>query len=185
MQTVPPLATTRRATLDDLDTLLANVQSGFDSYVAFAERGWQPPNSAAGRVRTAELLADPATWGLIALVDRSPIGHVAFFPAREQPVGGSLDAWNLRAPVPGLAHLWQLFVLPEWWGRGIGPLLHDAMITEMSAQGYRGARLFTPSLHTRARRFYERRRWLVVAEEWNNGLSLMLTEYRLAIPARL
>jgi ribosomal protein S18 acetylase RimI-like enzyme len=84
----------------------------------------------------------------------------------------------MRRPlVPGLAHLWQLFVQPEWWGRGVAPLLHDAALAEMRLRGYERARLFTPSSHARARRFYERREWLRVGEQWNDGLALVLTEY--------
>jgi GNAT superfamily N-acetyltransferase len=83
--------------------------------------------------------------------------------------------------VPGLAHLWQLFVLPTWWGRGVAPLLHDHAVAQMRVQGYGTARLFTPSWHVRARRFYERRGWNAVAEAWNEDLSLPLAEYRLSL----
>ncbi len=176
-----PLTDTRRANLDDLDALLANVQAGFDSYAAFAPVGWQPPTVPADRDRSAELLADPATWALIALADGDPAGHIAFFPGRERPAGEARSRWKARAVVPGLAHLWQLFVLPEWWGRGVAPLLHEAAIAEMQAQDYQSARLFTPSGHARARRFYERRGWSATEEEWNDELTLMLTEYRLAL----
>ncbi len=62
-----PLITTRRATLGDVDLLLANVQAGFDSYVAFAPEGWHSRNVARDRERTADLLASAGTWGLIAL----------------------------------------------------------------------------------------------------------------------
>jgi hypothetical protein len=47
----------------------------------------------------------------------------------------------------------------------------------MRLQGYRRARLYTPSLHARARRFYERRGWSAGGEAWNQNLALMLTEY--------
>jgi GNAT superfamily N-acetyltransferase len=72
-------------------------------------------------------------------------------------------------------------VLPDWWGRGVAPLLHDAAIAEMRVQGYRSARLFTPSAHDRAKRFYERRGWVAADAAWNEDLDLRLTEYRLAI----
>lgn len=181
MRVVWPLTNLRRATLDDLDALLANVQAGFDSYAAFAPVGWQTPSVSADRDRSAELLADPATWTLIVLADGDPAGHVAFFPARERSAGGARSTWKARSVVPGLAHLWQLFVLPEWWGRGVAPLLHEAAIAERQSQNYQHARLFTPSRHARARRFYERRGWLATEEEWNDELALMLTEYRLAL----
>jgi hypothetical protein len=47
--------------------------------------GRQPPDFSAERGRTAELIADDATWTLIALVDGEPAGHAAFFPARRRP----------------------------------------------------------------------------------------------------
>jgi GNAT superfamily N-acetyltransferase len=141
--------------------------------------------AAAGRPRrreeTRQLLEDPATWALLALVAEVPVGHVAFRPGRERGPGAAPVSWRTRQVVPGLAHLWQLFVVPDWWGRGVAPLLHDAAMAEMRAQGYDSGRLFTPSGHVRARRFYERRGWTLAGEEWNDFLGLMLAEYRLAL----
>jgi GNAT superfamily N-acetyltransferase len=167
---------TRPATLEDVDAILADVQLGFDSYAEFAPLGWRPPDVFAERDRTADLLGDSATWGLVAYAGERTAGHVAFFPAREQPTGERGD-WSRRPLIPGLAHLWQLFIRAPWWGRGVAPMLHDASIAEMQVRGYRSARLYTPSLHARARRFYERRGWSAGAEAWNQDLALMLTEY--------
>ena len=172
---------TRRASVDDVDVLIADVAAGFASYVEFAHSGWDPPDIKAERDRAADLIADAATWALIALVDGTPAGHVAFFPGRRRTAGASSGDWRQREVIPGLAHLWQLFVLPEWWGRGVAPLLHDAAIAEMRSRGYGRARLFTPSLHARARRFYQRRGWTVADEEWNEFLDLELAEYRLEL----
>ena len=173
---------TRRATPDDVETVVAIVQAGFDSYVAFMPNDWRPPDAYAGRDRTAELLADAATWALIALDGTLPIAHVAFTPARER-AEGEPPGWSERPPIPGLAHLWQLFVLPEWWGRGVAPALHDAALAEMRARGYERARLFTPSASQRARRFYERRGWLAMDEEWFEPLAMLCTEYRVDLPS--
>jgi len=167
-----PEITTRRAERDDIDLLLADVQSGFDSYVEFAGPGWAPPDAFAGREHNLEILSEPTTWAIIAFVGPAPAGHVAFFPARV-PGAGAL--------IPGMAHVWQLFVLPEWWGRGVAPVLHGAAIAEMESRGYRQARLYTPTRHRRARRFYERRGWSAVGEEWNDNLKLMLCQYRRAL----
>jgi GNAT superfamily N-acetyltransferase len=160
----------RRAGSEDVDLILRDVQAGFESYVDFASPGWQPPHTFSERPRTAELLADPHTWALIASIGDAPAGHVAFFAASRHGRHSSSE--------PGLAHLWQLFVLPEWWGRGVGPCLHERAIAEMQARGFTRARLFTPSEHRRARRFYERRGWRAVSEAWNDNLALMLAEYR-------
>jgi GNAT superfamily N-acetyltransferase len=172
---------TRRASVDDVDVLIADVAAGFASYVDFAPPGWRLPDMGAEREREAELIADDATWALLALVDGAPAGHVAFLPARRRSAGAPAGDWPGREVIPGLAHLWQLFVLPEWWGRGVAPVLHDSAITEMRSRGYRHTRLFTPSLHTRARKFYEHRGWTVADEEWNEFLDLDLVEYRLEL----
>jgi GNAT superfamily N-acetyltransferase len=176
-----PEIATRRATIGDVHALLASVQAGFDSYVAFAPLGWRPPNMLADRERTVAILADPRTWALLALIDGAPVGHVGFVPARTRSPAAPRRLPVSQPTIPGLAHLWQLFVLPEWWGRGVAPLLHDAAIAEMRERGYDRARLFTPSLHARARRFYERREWRATGEEWNRELVLMLTEYQRAL----
>jgi len=174
---------TRRAGNSDVDALVADVAAGYASYVEFAPAGWQPPEMSTERERTARQIADDATWALLALVDGAPTGHVAFFPGRRRAPGGA-PASRRGERIPGLAHLWQLFVLPEWWGRGAAPLLHDEAIAEMRSQGYRRARLYTPSGHARARRFYERRGWTPADAGWNEFLALELTEYRLDLGER-
>ncbi len=170
---------TRRASLTDLDALLDNVRAGFDSYVEFAPDGWQPPSLGRDRESTADFLGDSETWALLALAGGQPVGHVAFFPAREP--ARHRRHWRERRKIPGLVHLWQLFVLPEWWGRGVAATLHDAAVAEMARRGFDTARLYTPSSHTRARRFYERRGWSAHGEQWSDELRLVLTEYRRAV----
>jgi GNAT superfamily N-acetyltransferase len=172
---------TRRAGLDDLDAVMADLTSGFASYVSFAQPGWEVPDVVGSREGTAELLGDPDTWALLALIEAAPVGHVAFFPGRRRNAVEPGGNWRERDVVPGLAHLWQLFVLPDWWGRGVAPLLHDAAMAEMRARGYDTARLFTPSLHERARRFYERRGWMLFDEGFNEWLDLGMAEYRLTL----
>jgi GNAT superfamily N-acetyltransferase len=175
--------TTRRGTVADVDLLAAIVQAGFDSYREFAPSEWRPPDVAADRERRAEVFAAPTTWVLIALSQGVPVGHVAFLPARVPSTGRSRTGATAQAAIPGLAHLWQLFVLPDWWGSGVAALLHEAAIAQMRAEGYSDARLFTPSLQTRARRFYERRGWLAQEETWSEEFGLAMTEYRLSLPA--
>jgi GNAT superfamily N-acetyltransferase len=166
---------------DDLESLLEHIQAGFDSYAAFAPDGWEPPQVSEDRYRIAALLADPETWALLAVSDTRSLGHIAFFPARLSTMNDIPSALRLSPRVPGLAHLWHLFVRPEWWGKGVAPVLHESAVSEMSKRGFSTARLFTPSLQVRARRFYERRGWCVTGEAFNEGLELMLTEYRLAL----
>jgi len=170
-----PSICTRRATIDDVDVLIADVQAGFDSFVEFAPLGWVSPDVASDRDRFAEVLGHPGTWAMLALAGTDPVGHIAVTPARHRTVG---RPWADSPFIPGLGHVWQLFVLPAWWGRGIASLLHVSAIEELRTRGYQTARLHTPSLNARARRFYERHGWTATGERWNEDLVLMLTEYR-------
>lgn len=166
--------------VQDLDAIIRHVQAGFDSYTSFAPAGWQPPDMGADRERTAALLAEPTTFALLARAGGGPVGHVSFCPARE-PAAGTSEGWRARPRISGLAHLWQLFVLEPWWGRGVADALHAAAVAEMRVRGFVQARLYTPTDHARARRFYERRAWTARADAFHEGLSLVLTEYRLAL----
>ena len=60
-------------------------------------------------------------------------------------------------------------------------MLHDAAIDKMRAQRFARARLYTPALHARARRFYERRGWSLRTEQWDEDLGMMIVEYRLPL----
>ena len=164
--------------------ILATIRIGFETFVEFAPPGWTPPTLPDERARTAERLRDPEAWVTLARAEGEPVGHVGFIPARERRVGDAPPADpSTSPPVPGLAHLWQLFVLPPWWGSGVAGTLHEAAVDEMRAQGYERARLFTPSQHTRARRFYERRGWARGEQRLDLNLGLELAEYRLVLSA--
>jgi GNAT superfamily N-acetyltransferase len=169
----------RRAGIEDLAAISHHVQVGFDSYAEFAPAGWRPPRVEAEAQATKALLEDPDTWALLALHDGEPTGHVAFFPGAERASGETSGHWRTRPLIPGLAHLWQLFVLAPWWGRGVAPALHEAAVTEMRGRAFTRARLYTPAAHLRARRFYERRGWVARGDAFHEGLALELTEYRL------
>lgn len=170
---------TRRGGTDDIEVMLENVRAGFATYVDFAPAGWTPPRVPDERERMVELLSDERTWAVLALIDGRCAGHVGMTPARERPGGGSAQGWQARRLIPGMVHLWQLFVLPEWWGSGVADVLHREFVTEARQRGYERGRLYTPAAHERARRFYERRGWHPLGEQLNPELGLALAEYRL------
>ena len=168
-----PEIVTRPATVADIDALLTNLEAGFGSYADFAPPGWGPPRP--DRELTLRILERPSTWALLAEVAGRPVAHVSFTPARGDPFEDP-EGWRDAPPTPGLAHLWQLFVLPEFWGAGIAGPLHDAAIEAMREREYERARLFTPAAHVRARRFYERRGWRAgrVLGDADLGLDLQI-----------
>jgi GNAT superfamily N-acetyltransferase len=168
----------RPATVDDLDAMFEHLRAGFASYVDFAPAGWQPPPVPDDRDRVIRFLNDADTWALMAVTPERSVGHVSFIRGAQLPAPGSGASWLDQPAIPGLAHLWQLFVMPGWWGTGAAGRLHDAAIEEMTARGYASSRLYTPSGSGRARRFYERNGWEAAGEQMHTGMGLPLTEYR-------
>jgi GNAT superfamily N-acetyltransferase len=53
--------------------------------------------------------------------------------------------------------LYALYLLPEYWGQGIGRALHDRVVEEMSGAG---AVLWVLSTNERAKAFYVRQGWV-------------------------
>lgn len=175
--------TTRRATVADLDAILDNLMVGFKSFIEFAPPGWVPPEPRPEV--TAEVLAHPETWALVAHdANGRLIGHVSFTPARGEPFDQPGGKWREQPPVPCKAHLWQLFVRPSHWGRRVAARLHDAATVEMAERGYVRARLFTPEANRRSRGFYERRGWSYERDGPDPDLGLALVEYSLELSPR-
>jgi GNAT superfamily N-acetyltransferase len=52
-----------------------------------------------------------------------------------------------------------LYVLPEWWSRGVGRALHDHVLERLRAGGSQRCHLWVLEHNDRARRFYERLGW--------------------------
>jgi GNAT superfamily N-acetyltransferase len=163
--------TIRLATIADATALAETVRLGFEGYRAWAPAGWDPPPPQIDLIRTRESLGQPDVWCAIAEAGGATAGHVAVTSARtrEEP----------RALIPGMAHLWMLFLREPWWGTGLAADLLGRAIAEASARGYRTIRLETPSAHVRARRFYEREGWLMAGEPYYApALGLEIVEYR-------
>ena len=52
-----------------------------------------------------------------------------------------------------------LYVLPEWWSRGVGRALHDHVLEHLRSAGSTRCHLWVLEHNDRARRFYERLGW--------------------------
>jgi GNAT superfamily N-acetyltransferase len=85
--------------------------------------------------RWQEFLEDPAVTVLVHEDDGAAVG-----------VAGSRAEW-----------LDGLYVLPEWWSRGVGRTLHDEVLARQRADGSTSCNLWVLEENARARRFYE---WL-------------------------
>jgi GNAT superfamily N-acetyltransferase len=170
-----PALATRRATLDDVPVLTETQRQGFAGYATFLPAGWTPPASETEAQGIRDRLEQPGAWCVIAQAGAEIAGHTGFLPARESD--------EMRTPIPGLAHLWALFVREPWWGSGVAHELHGLALAEALARGYRSMRLFTPAGQARARRFYEREGWTTDGvERWEPMLAFDLVEYRRGLP---
>jgi GNAT superfamily N-acetyltransferase len=171
--TAVPAFTTRHATVADVPVLTHTQNQGFAGYAAFMPRGWAPPSVEVHGM--GERLSQPDAWCVIAYDGLDVAGHVAIVAGRE--LTGDRDL------IPGLAHLWMLFVREPWWGTGLATSLLAEAVAEATARGYVAMRLYTPAGQARARRFYEREGWAtdgVLRHE--PMLALDLVEYRRGLP---
>jgi len=163
----------RRATVDDAPAIARVTSAGFDTYRSFAPEGWEPPDDMIGGL--GERLARPTAWGVVAEEDAAIVGFAAFIPASDIPDG---------PPLPGLAHVWAVFVAPQAWGTGVARELMAALLDEIGAQGFGEARLFVAAEQRRARAFYAREGWREVTEpEYVDRLGLDVVEMRV-VPSR-
>lgn len=159
----------RDAAPEDAPRIAAAVAEAMARYRDISPPGWQPAPLDVDDERTVQrhphyrcVVAEPG--GVLA-------GHVGWWPAISSR-RGSHD--------PGLVHLRQLFVHPGWWGSGLAGRLHDVAVAAARTHGFRAMVLFTPLAQGRARRFYERRGWRLVAEHHHDELFGMGTvEYAL------
>jgi GNAT superfamily N-acetyltransferase len=87
--------------------------------------------------RWEEFLADDGVTVLVAEEDGAPTG-----------VAGCRSEW-----------LDGLYVLPQWWSRGVGRALHDEVLDRLRADGCERCHLWVLEDNERARRFYERLGW--------------------------
>jgi GNAT superfamily N-acetyltransferase len=165
----------RRVTVDDAADLAVTVAEGFESFRAWLPAGWAPPETGFEPWRFTEGLVLPSCWGLVGVEDGEVAGHVTFIQARERE--------EPRDEIPGLAHLWQLFVRPRWWGTGLATRLNGLAVEEAARQGYGSMRLFTPAGNLRARTFYEREGWSVADEPvYEPNLGFEIVQYRRSLP---
>jgi GNAT superfamily N-acetyltransferase len=135
--------TIRTARADDVETLLEIQREA--SLAAFGhvfppER--YPYPSDAIRERWREALASPAAEVAVAEVEGAPTG-VAF--AEDDFLNG-------------------LYVLPDRQRTGVGTALHDWALERLRVRGCSRAKLWTLERNAGARRFYERRGWVLTGE---------------------
>jgi GNAT superfamily N-acetyltransferase len=153
--------------------MIAVLEDASATYSDWAPAGWTPELSLADSERKLipERLGRPAWWSRVAESDGQMVGYVILRPAAEPETPDQ--------PIPGLVHVWHLFVRRAWWGRGVAAALLSAGLADAVERGYHSARLWTPRHNARARAFYRREGWHESgAETYAPQLDLELVEYR-------
>jgi GNAT superfamily N-acetyltransferase len=168
-----PLPEYRVGKPQDAAALARVTIEAFATYREWAPPDWQPAEDP-GRRQAEELaqrLTLPEYRSFIAEAAGQPVGYVVVRPA--------VTTGDDPQPIPGLAHIWHLFVRPEWWGRGVATRLHDEAVREARRWERDAIRLWTPQGNARARAFYAREGWRETGEErYSEHLDLLLLEYR-------
>jgi GNAT superfamily N-acetyltransferase len=83
---------------------------------------------------------------------------------------------------PSLGELFTIYVLPDWWGAGVGRALMASTVHHLRAEGFAHAILWVLEDNPRTRRFYEQSGWhadgAVKDEEWL-GTTIREVRYRI------
>jgi GNAT superfamily N-acetyltransferase len=82
----------------------------------------------------------------------------------------------------GPGQLYALYVLPRFWGRGLGRALHDRVVEELSGDS---AVLWVLTKNERAKAFYARQGWQpdgATATETLDGVTLEVVRFRRSLP---
>jgi len=155
----------------DLEAIVAIVLRSTATFASWAPPSWRPPLAELERAYWwGRLPGDHSRRTLLAAgVQAGPVGVVSWAQA--------VEARGPLVPVPGLAHLSALFVVPECWRQGIATALLAAAEDAMRAAGYGRAELWTPRDGT-AGAFYAARGWHPYgAEEFSESLALVGVQY--------
>jgi ribosomal protein S18 acetylase RimI-like enzyme len=133
--------------------------------------GLTPRSEQAARARGH--VSNPEAFLLIAEDAEDVVGMVLGVQALSDDGAG--------APVRGLCHISMVFVAPDYWGRGIGGRLVDALLPEARSRGYDRAQLWTQSDNARARRLYEGRGFVLSGRE-KDEFGERIVHYQRALP---
>lgn len=82
---------------------------------------------------------------------------------------------------PTIGEMWSIYLLREFWGKGIGKELHDRLLEELRGREFDELTLWVMESNDRTRRWYERQGWTQdgsqkTADLW--GASILEVRYR-------
>ncbi|MGH6761518.1 MAG: GNAT family N-acetyltransferase [Phyllobacterium sp.] len=153
----------RRADIEDLDAL-----------AAIGSRAW------ASSIFSFE----PEQPGVLDRVSKAYRGFVEdFYPnILVAMIDGNIVGWGARDT--GEDYISDLWVDPEWQGRGAGSALLTALKQEIADAGYSKARIDTHARNAGAVRLYQRNGFVTVLHEraWSESLGREIDKVKLEAP---
>lgn len=160
----------RDARPGDGEAMAELFHAGIASYAHWLPTGWKVPARLESPADMEKAIARDDVWARIAEEDGRPVAFAAVKPATTERGGGD--------PIPGLGHLWMLFVARAAWGRGLGRALLEEATEALRSMGFGEARLVVASGNERGVKLYERAGWQARGSVYEPLLDLWITEYR-------
>jgi GNAT superfamily N-acetyltransferase len=170
----------RVATVADAEAIaVVQVRSWQEAY-----RGLMPQeyldrrDPARGRATWRQWIKDarePAATLVAAREDGGIVGFASLSPSRSPDADAALEG-----------EIQAIYLLPGWWGHGVGRRLMDEGLRRLSGAGYHEAILWVLETNRRARRFYEAGGWHAdgsTKTDSSRGFPLSEVRYRRTLPS--
>lgn len=109
----------------------------------------------------------------VAELEGDLVGFVSTGPTRDEDSDPSTTG-----------EVYAIYVLPSFWGQGIGRTLMHSALEEMRSQGFRDITLWVLKTNARTRRFYETAGWRTdgsMRDEMIGGVPAREVRYRVAL----
>ncbi|MGA2548872.1 MAG: GNAT family N-acetyltransferase [Burkholderiaceae bacterium] len=170
--------TTRRARADDADAIAdVHVESWRSSYAHLLSQAYLDSLSKAQRAKSWRAALEQGAPEIWLGPDRGTVtGWIAFDRDRE-PGAGSSDG-----------EIWALYVAAGSWGSGLGTALCERACARLAARGFKKVTLWVFEDNPRARGFYQKRGFVLVADSARSfelgGVGLREVCYAKALPTR-
>ena len=138
--------TLRRATPADAPALAEiHVAAWHEAYRGIVPDSYLEQFTVEGRTRRfREFLADPSAETYVAERDSRIVGFLTLGGCRDRDVERSSSG-----------EIWGIYVLPEFWRRGVGRFLCEQAQNLLASRGCTSATLWVLEANLAARRFYQ------------------------------
>jgi ribosomal protein S18 acetylase RimI-like enzyme len=124
---------------------------------------------------------DRLPWWRERLASYENVGHHILVVEDDGQVVGFASGGPSDGDDPRAAELWQLYLDPKAWGRGLGAAVFDELVSRLRSDGFASAVLWVAPENRRARRLYEGRGWVdagVQKTESLWGIEVAAVKYR-------